>query len=197
MAVVKTKINSTVIYSDDNTKRYVLTIEWDKDKPMAAVIMLCAGTSNGISFDRSTCLTIDNLVRLDYGGVKIVNLFAEINDGRSVVSKEDDKRNITYIANVAKEADTIIYAAGTGKANNCSFRRRLEQAMDKLRPYEEKLMCITDGCGGKFYHPLFPRVREWQLEHCKIADLIGSDEAIKGKTEQEAEKVALQNKNAE
>ena len=115
--VVKTKINTTSIYSDDSKRRYMMTIEWDKTKKSAAVIMLSAGTSNGITFDHTTAYAISNLNRLGYGSVKILNLYSTINNGRVVISEDTDKRNITYIANAAKEVDTVIYAAGTGHAN--------------------------------------------------------------------------------
>lgn len=193
--VVKTKINTTLIYSDDSKRRYMMTIEWDKTKDTAAVIMLSAGTSDGIVQDHTTAYTISNLNRLGYGSVRILNLYTTINNGRAVIAEDSDKRNITYIANAAKEVDTVIYAAGTGHANNKRFRQREREVMDALKPYEDKLMCITDGCGGKFYHPLYPKVREWHLEHFKIADLVGTDGAIQSKIEQGAENVVVQNKN--
>ena len=195
--VVKTKINTMLIYSDDSKRRYMMTIEWDKTKKSAAVIMLSAGTSDGITFDHTTAYAISNLNRLDYGSVKILNLYSTINNGRAVISEDDDSRNITYIANAAKEVDTVIYVAGTGHANNKKFRKRECEVMEALKPYESKLMCITDGCGGKFYHPLFPKVREWQLEHFLIAELVGTDEVTQSKIEQGAENVALQDKDAE
>ena len=195
--VIKTKVNTTLIYSDDSKRRYMMTIEWDKAKEAAAVIMLSAGTSDGINIDHTTAYTISNLHRLGYGSVRILNLYSTINNGRAVIAEDDDKRNITYIANAAKEVDTVIYAAGTGRSNNKRFRKRERAVMEALEPYEDKLMCITDGCGGKFYHPLFPRVREWHLEHFKIAELVGTDGVIQSKIEQGAEKVALQDKDAE
>lgn len=195
--VVKTKINTTLIYSDDSKRRYMMTIEWDKTKDTAAVIMLSAGTSDGIVQDHTTAYTISNLQRLGYGSVRILNLYSTINNGRAVIAEDNDKRNITYIVNAAKEVDTVIYAAGTGHANNKKFRQRENEVMIALKPYEDKLMCITDGYGGKFYHPLYPKVREWQLEHFKVADLVSSDEAIQSKIEQGAENVALQNTDTE
>ena len=195
--VVKTKVNTTLIYSDDSKRRYMMTIEWDKAKDTAAVIMLSAGTSDGIVQDHTTAYTISNLQRLGYGSVRILNLYSTINNGRAVIADDSDKRNITYIANAAKEVDTVIYAAGTGHSNNKKFRQRERAVMDALKPYEDKLMCITDGYGGKFYHPLYPKVREWHLEHFKIADLVGTDEDIHSKIEQGAENVALQNTDAE
>ena len=100
--VVKTKINTTLIYSDDSKRRYMMTIECDKAKKSAAVIMLSAGTSDGITFDHTTAYAISNLNRLGYGSVKILNLYSTVNNGRAVIAEDDDKRNITYI-------DSVIY----------------------------------------------------------------------------------------
>ena len=193
--VVKTKINTTLIYSDDSKRRYMMTIEWDKAKQSAAIIMLSAGTSDGITFDHTTAYTISNLNRLGYGSVRILNLYSTINNGRAVIAEDSDKRNITYIANAAKEVDTVIYAAGTGHANNKRFRQRERDVMDALKPYEDKLMCITDGFGGRFYHPLYPKVREWKLEHFNVAELIDNGAVTEKKIEQGAENVVVQDKN--
>ena len=70
--VIKTKVNTTLIYSDDSKRRYMMTIEWDKEKEAAAVIMLSAGTSDGITVDHTTAYAISNLNRLGYGSVKIL-----------------------------------------------------------------------------------------------------------------------------
>lgn len=40
MITEKTMLKSSMQYSDDKKKRYVLSVEWDKDKKKACVIML-------------------------------------------------------------------------------------------------------------------------------------------------------------
>lgn len=67
--------------------------------------------------------------------------------------------------------------------------------MDVLKPYEDKLMCITDGFGGKFYHPLYPKVREWKLEPFNVAELVDNVAVTEKKIEQGAKNVVVQNKN--
>jgi len=78
--VVKTSLNSTLLFSDDKKKRFRLHIEWDKDKPVATVIMLSPSKATGILFDKTTNNVLSNLSRLDYGSVYIVNLFAELQE---------------------------------------------------------------------------------------------------------------------
>lgn len=171
MITKKTSIKTESIYSDDRKKRYSLSIEWDKQKKKALVIMVSAGNANGIAFDNSTNLVLSNLVSLDYGYVRIVNLFASIGDGRAVIEKEQDNDNIKYIVNAASNVDTVIYAVGTGHMTNKSFRNRQNELLEQLMDYEDKLVCIADAGGKKFYHPLCPIVRNWQLVPFKVSEL--------------------------
>ena len=67
----------------------------------------------------------------------------------------------------------FIIGAGTGKAKNKIFQRRLEQVMKALRPYEDKLYCLCDEDGGsRGLHPLSPRLRQWCLSKCSISEFI-------------------------
>lgn len=174
MITEKTSIKTEAVYSEDKQKRYSLSIEWDKQKPKAVVIMVSAGQTNGVAFDNSTNLVLLNLVSLGYGSVKVVNLFATIGNGKAVIEKEHDEENIKQILNNAANADTIIYAVGTGHSTNKSFRERQQELLEKLIQYEDKLMCIADAGGQKFYHPLCPKVRRWTLEPFKVSELITS-----------------------
>ncbi len=179
MIALKSTIKTECIYSDDNQKRYSFSIEWDKQKRKAVVIMVSAGRTDGISFDSSTNLVLSNLVALDYGSVKIVNLFATMGNGKSVIEKESDPDNISHIINAVKSADTVIYAAGTGHMNNKAFRRRQNDLLERLTPYENKLMCIADTRGKRFYHPLCPIVRTWNLMPFALSELVDiTDEYI-------------------
>lgn len=175
MAVIKTNIKTTSVYSDDNTKRYSMNIEWDREKKKATVIMVSAGASNGISFDHTTTYVIDNLYRLGYGSVKVVNLFATIGDGHAVLENDTDDNNMKYIINAVKESDITIYATGTGHNGNRKFRRRQEELLHRLEAMDENmlsLMCIADEYGRKFFHPLYPAVREWILVPFKVSELL-------------------------
>lgn len=172
MIAEKTTIRTESVYSDDSKKRYSLSIEWDKQKKKALVIMVSAGNTNGVAFDNSTNLVLSNLVPLDYGAVKIVNLFAAIGNGRAVIEKEQDSDNIKHILNAVRNVDTVIYAAGTGHMTNKSFRNRQKELLEQLTDYEDKLMCIADVGGKKFYHPLCPSVRKWELVPFKLSELL-------------------------
>lgn len=168
MLVEKNILKSDLSYSDDKSRRYLLKIEWDKMKKNACVIMFSAGTANGILFDRTTDCVIRNLVELDYGSVDILNLFSCI-DTKIEDTSDDD--NMKAIDASAKTADIIIYAVGTGHNNNKNMQKRQKEVLAKLKKYDKKLYCITDGKGQKFYHPLCPKVKRWNLEKFDIVEL--------------------------
>lgn len=92
-------------------------------------------------------------------------------NGKSVIEKESDHDNISHIINAVKSADIVIYAAGTGHMNNKAFRRRQNDLLERLTPYEHKLMCIADARSKRFYHPLCPIVRTWNLMPFALSEL--------------------------
>lgn len=173
MKEIISNLRTEIVMSDDETKRYSLYKEWQKDKPSLAIVMLCPSSSGEVAVDTSTALTIGNCFRLDYGSVTIVNLFSNINDFALREAEEEDPENLQAIIAAAEKADCLVMGAGTGKAKNKLFQRRLEQVLTALRPYEKKLHCLCDETGGsRGLHPLSPRVREWQLSPMKISELL-------------------------
>ena len=62
-----------VIYNDPRTHRYLLRKHWNRDKPSATIIMIYPSTSTGVTVDRKTMLVLQNLERLNFGRVYIVN----------------------------------------------------------------------------------------------------------------------------
>lgn len=163
MITEKVILKSSLQYSDDKRKRYVLSVEWDKDKKKACVIMLSSGQANGIVFDRTTTHCVENLIELDYGGVDIVNLFATIGNGKAVIDDGIDEENLKAVKKSASNADMIVFAVGTGKANNKKVQKCQSAVLEELSEYAEKLFCIADSDDRKFYHPLCPRVKVWKL----------------------------------
>ena len=77
------------------------------------------------------------------------------------------------ILKAAESVDCFVIGAGTGKAKNKVFQRRLEQVLLALRPYEDKLHCLCDEDGGsRGLHPLSPRLRRWSLSKCFVSEFI-------------------------
>lgn len=159
----KVILKSSLQYSDDRKKRYVLSVEWDREKKKACIIMLSSGQANGIVFDRSTTHCIENLLLLDYGGVDIVNLFAHVGNGKAVIEDVIDEQNLAVIKKSVSHADMIVFAVGTGKLHDKRVQKCQKAVLNELAVYKEKLFCIADEEDRKFYHPLCPRVKRWKL----------------------------------
>ena len=65
MKTIKTNLTSEAVYNDDETRRYTLHLERQKDSKRACVIMLKAGWTDGVLVDRTTNLVLANLAALN------------------------------------------------------------------------------------------------------------------------------------
>ena len=174
MKEVKSTLITEAVFSDDGTKRYLLRKTWDAAKPKLTIIMLAPSQASEVSMDTTTQLVVNNVCRLGYGGVTIVNLFAKLNDFMLKEAEDEDAENLEAIIGAVKDCEKVVLAAGTGKLKNKMFQKRQEQVMTALRPYEDKLHCLCNETGGgRLQHPLSPVVREWHLSPLKISELIG------------------------
>lgn len=168
MQVEKNILKSDLCYNDDKTKRYLLKIEWDKTKKKACIIMLSAGRANGLFFDRTTSNVVENLVEADYGSVDVLNLFSCLCEKTEDVP---DAENLRMIEQSAKNADVVIFAAGTGHSADKKVQKRQKDVLTKIKKYDKKLFCIADSNGQKFYHPLCPKVKKWNLVKFDVEEL--------------------------
>jgi len=172
MKTIETTLTTTAVFSDDGKKRFLLRKVWDNSKPSLAVIMLAPSEASGIELDSTTLLVLNNASRLGFGSVSIVNLFSVLNDFSLSESNEEDIANLEVILTEAKNCDTIVYAPGVGKAKNQIFQKRSSEVIKALKPYEKKLMCISNKAGTvRLVHPLTPSVRVWNLTPLKISEL--------------------------
>lgn len=176
MKKIQTTLTTTAEFSENGKKRYLLTKVWDEKKPHLAVVMIAPSEASGIELDNTTMLVLNNASRLGYGTVSIVNLFATIGNLKECFAEESDKENLKYIDSTAKNADVIVYASGVGKATNKAFIKRQTQVLEVLKPYEEKLRCLSNAEGNaRFQHPLSPAVRTWYLSPMNISELCQED----------------------
>lgn len=162
-------MQTTVVYNDDKTHRYLLRKEWDEKLPEAMVLMLSPSVADTVSVDRTTMLVLENLERLHYGKVSIVNLFSALNGKRT--ENELDDENLVYIKEAAERAEGIIYAVGTGGDGNKAVLKQQYDVLNLLEPWKAKMQCIADRNGKKFYHPLCPTVHHWRLERFDYGEL--------------------------
>ncbi len=154
-------MKTTVVYNDNKTHRYLLRKEWNENLPEAMVLMLSPSVADTVSVDRTTMLVLENLERLHYGKVSIVNLFSALNGKRT--ENELDDENLAHITEAAERAESIIYAVGTGGDGNKTVLKQQRDILNLLNPWKDKMQCIADRNGKKFYHPLCPAVHYWQL----------------------------------
>lgn len=162
-------MTTTVVYNSDKTHRYLLRKEWDNTLPEAMVLMLSPSSANTVSVDRTTMLVLENLERLHYGKVSIVNLFSNLNGKRT--EDELDEENLAYITEAAERAQSIFYAVGTGGDGSKTVLKQQRDVLNLLIPWKDKIQCIADASGKKFYHPLCPVVHHWRIEDFEYSEL--------------------------
>ena len=162
MKSISSTVSTTAYLSADGLHRYSLEKVWDEKKPRLLVLMLVAGTSDSICADASTCHVMENAVRLGFGSVTICNLFSCIGDFH--LRNQDSEyyaENEKVILAAAKEANTVVYCPGRGKAALKVFQARERALLTALR--EISMLSISDGISSTQYHPLSPKVKEWTL----------------------------------
>lgn len=176
MKTIETTLTTTVLSSDDETKRYLLSKTWDVKKPRLAIVMLVPSEASGITLDTTTQLVLNNCSRLGYGSVDILNLFATVDDFDLKQTEEEDAENIKAIVSSAEKADVVVFAPGVGKTRNKQFQARQKQVLMALQPFEGKLCCLTNKSGeARLQHPLSPAVRTWELSPLKVTELLPTE----------------------
>ena len=177
MITEKDTIKCEAVFNDEKTHRFLWKRVWNKDKPLACVIMLNPCLSDNIVTDTTTSLVVNNISKLgEFGGVSIVNLFSLLTPKLQMRWARDidinDYGNDTYIKKAADEASIVILAWGKGAELNVRITNRANQVIDLLSEHKEKLKVISDG-KRKGIHPLTPSCRtQWILED---ADLTQKD----------------------
>lgn len=163
MALIeKSVIKTEAVFSDDRQYRYQLRKEWDKNKKKAMVIMVSPSYADAILQDQTTMYVVNNLYRLDFGGVDIVNIFPAF-DGKPYAEEHVEKENLDFILASAAKAESIIIAWGKAGDTSKAVLKQQENLMKQLEPFKEKMLSIG-------LHPLAPRMRaQWQLKKFSTA----------------------------
>jgi hypothetical protein len=164
-AVVKTE----AIFSDDRKHRYLLKKEWDTKKPKATIIMTNPSTADMLTMDYTTLYILNNLAKLDFGAVDIVNLVSKtttkLKIKEDIDSQSFDEENAGFIFKSAEKADKVIIAWGKLGENNKKIRDIQDKLLKYLEPFKEKLFIIACESGESGFHPLAPQIRfSWILK---------------------------------
>ncbi|WP_082161904.1 DUF1643 domain-containing protein [Bacillus velezensis] len=122
MKTTKSTLKTEVNYDDEMKNKYLIRKEWNKNKKKVLVIMKNAGQADEIMQDQTTMYVINNLSKLEYGVVEIVNLFPSIEGDKT---KESDTENLKCIQEAITRVDDVIIAVGKGVDTN-------KKAVDRL-----------------------------------------------------------------
>lgn len=169
MITEKETIKCESVFNDTHTHRFSWKRVWNKDKPLAAVLMLNPSQSDNLVMDMTTFLTANNITRLEqFGGVVIANLFSRLTPKLNFQWNSDEDlnepENDQYIKKIAAECDVVILAWGKASGTNQRIAARAAQVLELLREHSEKLFLISDGQRSGL-HPLTPSIRsQWILE---------------------------------
>lgn len=78
MLIEKVMLRTETVFSDDRLNRYLLRKGWDTKKPRATIIMTNPSVADLMTMDYTTLYILNNISRLDFGAVDIVNLSSRI-----------------------------------------------------------------------------------------------------------------------
>jgi hypothetical protein len=157
----KSTIKTEVIFDDKMKNKFLIRKEWDKNKKKALVIMKNAGNADEIIQDQTTMYVINNLSKLEYGVVEIVNIFPSIERD---VTKESDIENLKCIQEAITRVDDVIIAAGKGIETNKKAVERLKMILAILLDKKANILQIEANFGRKGFHPLYPALKhQWKL----------------------------------
>ena len=167
-----TTIRSKAIFADDKEHRLLLRKEWDSEKPTAMVIMINPNTADTVNFDMTTMLVLNNVSKLGFGSVNIVNLYSRIMEKLDLRFNGDDEliddEADEIIQQYAAMSDAIIIAWGTIGKNTLRVRERQKYLLELIKQHAGKMYQI----GRNDCHPLTPAVRrEWTLEPYEMEEI--------------------------
>ena len=170
--IEKTTVKGEAVFNESRTHRYLLSKVWDKNKPVACVIMLNPAMADNIIMDTTTALVVNNIARLEeFGGVEIVNLYSKLSTKLRFKETDEElngKENDAYILKSVEASTKTIIAWGKASSSNPRIEERAIQVLNLLEKHKEKLYVISDGIRIGL-HPLTPSVRsQWILEKCKL-----------------------------
>ncbi|WNN76248.1 DUF1643 domain-containing protein [Lysinibacillus capsici] len=161
MKVVKNIIKTEVIYDDKMKNKYVVKKEWDKNKRKALVLMKNAGLADEIMQDQTTMYVVNNLAKLEYGSVVIMNLFPSL---VGVDTNESATENLKCVQEEVPKVDDVIIAVGTGIETNKEALKQLHMIVAILLDKKANILQIACPKGRIGFHPLYPAVKSgWKL----------------------------------
>jgi len=129
--------------------------------------MLNPNSNDTLDSDLTSILVQNNIVKLGYGSIRIVNLYSYVTTKLQFKWQSDeeltDEDNDTIIKQSADSSDTVILAWGSISDNNKRVSKRIEAILESIISNKDKFRYISDGKKTGL-HPLTPSIRkEWKL----------------------------------
>ena len=161
-------IRSEAVFNEDYTHRYILRKEWNKEKKKAVIIMIQPNTNDPYDLDLTTVRVINNLNRIGYGYVDIVNLYSLVAPKLSFKGNEENLVQVDindgYIIRACTKTDCIILAWGSMEETYKKVAVRVNELLNKLEIFRDKMFIICDQSTKISRHPLAPTVaNDWRL----------------------------------
>ncbi|MDM5251012.1 DUF1643 domain-containing protein [Lysinibacillus sp. G4S2] len=161
MKIIKSILRTEVTYDDEIKNKYVVKKEWDKSKRKALILMKSAGLTDEIVQDQTTMYVMNNLTKLGYGSVVIMNLFPSL-EGKDTNGAATE--NLKFVQEEVTKVDDVIVAVGTGIETNKEAVKRLHMIMAIFLDKKANILQIESSRGRRGFHPLYPAVKNgWKL----------------------------------
>ncbi|OAS83109.1 DUF1643 domain-containing protein [Metabacillus litoralis] len=129
-----------------------------------------AGQADEIVQDQTTMYVINNLSKLEYGVVDIVNLFPSIEGNET---KESATENLKCIQEAIARVDDVIIAVGKGVKTNKKANERLDMVLAILLDKKANILQIEAKFGRKGFHPLYPALKQqWKLVPYDVSEKV-------------------------
>ena len=168
MITDKLTMRTETVFSDDRLNRYLLRKEWDNKKPKATIIMTNPSVADLLTLDYTTLYILNNISKLDFGAVDIVNMTSRITTKLNVKEELDveiEPTNAEFITKSAERSDIVIIAWGKLGENNKKVRQVENNILTLLATFKDKLRYIGNSQGDYGFHPLAPQIRfQWVLK---------------------------------
>lgn len=150
-------VQKAALISDDGLYRYLLLRAWN-DNPPLVWLMLNPSTADAAKDDPTITRCIGFARRWDYGGIKVVNLFAyratncrELQNTADPVGPENDRHLIDECA-----GNHVIAAWGASN-KFAGIARRAAKVLDLIRDNALMIDCLAVLKDGHPKHPLMVR----------------------------------------
>jgi hypothetical protein len=203
MNIQEATIYTTAVFSDDNTKRYLLRKTWNAEAKMACIITIYPASNDIITLDLTTQLIQNALHRLNFGGFDALNITPKINPPSGEIGGVTSLENIEQIKKSAEEITknpdgVIIIAWGSAGASNKKVQKQQTEILKLLKPFESQVYMITDG-KNKNLHPLVPSLRNgrWILESFDFPAIKDEPEKEEAPSSKKRKKTKKQAESAE